>query len=367
MNTDNKMQVSDHAAGEFQACRKANRPSCLTLAAAFTVLALGALGYNYLRAGRYASADDATVHAARTFISSQVSGRVAQIKVRDNQRVTRGQVLFRLDDRPYRLAVAAAEATLADTRLHVETLKAAYQQETGNLAAAEDTLTHRRREFYRQRLLLSKGVISQSEFDQTTDVFLDTTEKLLKERQIIAEELAELGGNADIPTAQHPSVQQARAQLDQALLNLINATVRAPDEGSTTNLDGLHIGDYVQTGTPLFDLISDHKVWVEASFSESQLAHIGVGQYASINIEGHPRLRLIAHVTGLDVGADSVFSRRRPKTATGDWANVVGRSRVRLEFDHSYPPTLIYGGLNVMVDVDTRQRPPLLRLMDAFS
>jgi membrane fusion protein, multidrug efflux system len=160
-----------------------------------------------------------------------------------------------------------AEAKLAGTRLHVETLKAVYHQETGNLAAAKDVLTYRQREFDRQKLLLSKGIISQSEFDQATDVFLDATEKLFKERQIIAEELAELGGSADIPTDQHPSVQQARAQLDQALLNLTNATVRAPGEGIITNVDGLQVGDYVQTGTPLFDLISDHKIWVEADFS----------------------------------------------------------------------------------------------------
>jgi membrane fusion protein (multidrug efflux system) len=360
------MRLSDRIDGEFQVYRKANRPSCLTLATAFTVLALGALGYNYLRGSQYESTDDATVHAASSIISSQTSGRVAQFEVRDNQHVTRGQVLFRLDDTPYRLAAAAAEAKLAGTRLHVETLKAVYQQETANLAAAEDVLTRRRREFDRQKLLLSKGVISQWEFDQAIEVFLDTTEKLLKERQIIAEELAELGGNADVPTDQHPSVLQARAQLDQALLNLTNATVRAPDEGITTNLNGLQIGDYVQTGTPLFDLISDHKVWVEARFSKSQLAHIGVGQHASINIEGHPRRDLIAHVTGLDVGVDSVFSPRGPRNATGDLASVAGRSRVRLDFDHSYPPTLIYAGLNVLVDIDAPQRPPLLRLIDAF-
>jgi membrane fusion protein (multidrug efflux system) len=81
------------------------------------------------------------------------------------------------------------------------------------LAAAEDVLTRRRREFDRQKLLLSKGVISQWEFDQATEVFFNTTEKLLKERQTIAEELAKLGGNADVPTDQHPSVRQREHSL----------------------------------------------------------------------------------------------------------------------------------------------------------
>jgi multidrug resistance efflux pump len=116
MIADGKMRVSDRIAGEFQECRKANHRSCLALVIAFPVLTLGALGYNYLCAGRYESTDDASVHAASTFISSQVSGRIAEIEGRDNQHVTRSQVLFRLDDTPYRLAGRGETGRYSATR-----------------------------------------------------------------------------------------------------------------------------------------------------------------------------------------------------------------------------------------------------------
>lgn len=361
-----KMQVSNNAARKVPAGRKVNHPSRLVLVIALPFLALGALSYKYLPAGRYVSTDNAAVHASGTVIGSQASGWIADIEVRDIQHVKRGDVLFRFDDTPYRVAVAVAEAKLADARLHVEALKATYRQEMDNLTATKDVLAYHQREFDRQKQLQSKGIISQSEFDQETGALLDTRAKLVDEQQQIAEELAELGGNPDIVTDQHPLVRQARAQLNQALLELTNATIRAPTEGTIANIDRLQVGEYVQARTPLFELMFDHTVWVEAQFTKAQLADIGIGQPARITIEGHPGQTLMAHITGLDVGADSLFSLPGQEGATGDWVNGLWRSRVRLELDHSYPTALTYAGLDATVEVDTGRRPPLVRLMEAF-
>jgi membrane fusion protein (multidrug efflux system) len=95
-------------------------------------LVVGA-AYWYLTGGRYASTDDAYVQADKVALSSDVAGRVVAIEVHDNEAVGRGQVLFRLDDRPYRIAVERARAQLDDARLRVEGLRASYQQKQAEL------------------------------------------------------------------------------------------------------------------------------------------------------------------------------------------------------------------------------------------
>jgi membrane fusion protein (multidrug efflux system) len=118
--------------------------------------------YWYLTTGRYISTDDAYVDAARVAISNEVSGRVAEIDVHDNQRVTAGQVLFTLDQRPFRIAVEEAKAQLASIRLQIEAMKATYEQKKADAAATEATLVYQQRELERQQHLLASGTASQS-------------------------------------------------------------------------------------------------------------------------------------------------------------------------------------------------------------
>src|SRR3954468_15824688 len=122
--------------------------------------------YWYLTGGRYESTDDSFVRSERVSISTDVSGRVMQIFVRDNQPVQTGQPLFRLDDRSFRIAVDQAEAALASARLRVQSLKATYQQRLAEARSAEATLTYAGRELERQRRLASSGVSAQAQLDQ---------------------------------------------------------------------------------------------------------------------------------------------------------------------------------------------------------
>src|SRR5436190_19847948 len=113
------------------------------------VVALAASWW-YLTSGRYVSTDDAYVQAARSMISTDIAGRVVAVDVRDNQRVTKGQGLFRLDDRPFRIAVEEATAQLGSARLQIEALKSTYRQKVADSKAAEETFTYQQREFERQ-------------------------------------------------------------------------------------------------------------------------------------------------------------------------------------------------------------------------
>ncbi len=145
-----------------------------------------AAGWWYLTTGRYISTDDAYVDAARVSISNELSGRVAEIDVHDNERVKAGQVLFTLDQRPFRIAVEEARAQLATVRFQIEALKATYQQKKADAAATEATLVYQQRELERQQRLLASGTASQAQFDQTNHAYKIAREELASKEQDVA-------------------------------------------------------------------------------------------------------------------------------------------------------------------------------------
>ena len=185
----------------------------LPLMLAGPLVVLIAATWWYLTSGRYVSTDDAYVQAARTMISTDIAGRVVAVEIGDNQRVAKGQVLFRLDDRPFRIAVEEARAMLANARLQVEALKSTYRQKLAELRAAQDTLTYQQREFERQRQLAASGVAARSTYDQVQNALQQAEHKVTSTQSDANNTLAQLGGDANIPTNQHPTVQRAQAAL----------------------------------------------------------------------------------------------------------------------------------------------------------
>jgi membrane fusion protein (multidrug efflux system) len=328
--------------------------------------------YWYLTTGRYVSTDDAYVEAARIAISNEVSGRVAEIDVHDNQRVTTGQVLFKIDQRPFIIAVEEAKAQLAAVRLQIEAMKATYQQKKADAAATEATLVYQQRELERQQRLLASGTASQSQYDQSNHAYKIAREQLSSKLQDVASTLASLGGDLDIPVDQHPMVQHARAALDRAELNLSYTVVRAPESGTVTKVDQLQVGDWVQgvdTGaapTALFSLVSAKHLWVTANFKETELTHMRPGQTATVEIDTYPDVVFPAKVQSLSPGTGLTFALLPAENATGNWVKVVQRLPVRLTFDRLDPDHPFASGFSATVDVDTGYRRPWLDRVDGM-
>jgi membrane fusion protein (multidrug efflux system) len=329
------------------------------------VVALAA-GYWYLTGGRYVSTDDAYVEAARVAISTEVSGRVAAIEVRDNERVKKGQVLFTIDQRPFEIAVAEAKAQLAAVKLQVAAMKATYQQKKADAAANEATFTYQQRELERRRSLLASGAASQSQFDQANHAYKIAREELAAKEQDVAATLASLGGDPDIPVARHPLVETAQAALDRALLNLSYTVVRAPEAGIVTKVDQLQVGDWVQGGNtgappnPVFSLVSAERIWVTANFKETELTYMRPGQPVTIAIDAYPGVVFDAKVQSLSPGTGLTFSLLPAENATGNWVKVVQRLPVRLAFASLNPEQPLAAGLSATVEVDTGHHRPLL-------
>src|SRR5262249_10864763 len=153
---------------------------------------------------------------------------------------------------------------LANARLQVDALRATYRQHAADLAAAQDTLAYQQREYDRQKRLLDAHVTSQSAFDQAQNRWTTARQQVTSIEQRIANVLAQLGGNADIPTDQHPTVQQAHAELDRAKLNLGYTVIAAPANGIVTNVSKLPVGSYLMASTPAFSLVETDHPWIEA-------------------------------------------------------------------------------------------------------
>jgi membrane fusion protein (multidrug efflux system) len=327
------------------------------------VLGFGA-GYFYLLAGRYASTDDAYAQADMVQVSADVPGRVVEVDVRDNEKVMPGQVLFRLDDRNYKIAVNQAMAELASARLQIDSLRAGYREKLADQKQANDTLAYQEREFNRQQQLLAEHVASQSKFDEARHALDTARQAVASNEQQIANTLAALGGNPDIATADHPLVQRAQAQLDQAMLDLSHTVVHASLEGIVSKVDRLPVGMYLNAAQPAFSLVATRHVWIEANFKETDLTHMRPGQEATVDIDTYPDHTFTAVVESIGAGTGSMFSVLPPQNATGNWVKVVQRIPVRLVIEDPDPERPLRAGMSATVEVNTNYRQPLLVKID---
>ena len=321
-----------------------------------------------LTGGATVATDDAYVQAAKVAVSCDVGGRVVEIDVHDNQQVAAGQVLFRLDERPYRIAVEDAEAQLAAARLKIEAEKAVYRQRQADFQVVKDTLDYQTREYQRQERLLGPGIASQAQYDQAFHAYQVARQQVAATQAQMASVLADLGGDAEIAPERHPLVQQAQAALDRARLNLSYTQVTAPEDGIVTKVEQLQVGDYITSAQPLFALISASKVWVEANFKETELTHMRPGQKAVVGIDTYPDRDFSATVESLSPGTGSAFSLLPPENATGNWVKVVQRLPVRLQLDRLPEDTPLHAGMSADVEVDTQYHRHLLELIgSAFA
>ncbi len=292
-------------------------------------------------------------------VSADVSGRVVAVAVHDNERVSRGQVLFRIDDKTFRIAVEEAKAALAAAKLQVKAMQATYNQKLADLKAAEETLAYQQREYDRQRQLLATGNAPRSTFDQVQNAMHVARQKVMSAQSDLANMLAQLGGDPSLPVDEHPMVQKAQAALDRAEYDLERTVVRAPSNGIVTKVEQLQVGSYVNAAAPVFPMISD-RVWIEANFKETELTHMRPGQKATVAIDTYPDAVIEATVESLSPGTGLTFSLLPAENATGNWVKVVQRLPVRLSLTDPTSDLPLHAGLSATVEVDTKHRRPWL-------
>ena len=322
------------------------------------MVAIAALAL-YLTGGRYASTDDAYIQAARVEISCNVSGRVVEMEVHDNQVVHTGEVLFEIDPRPFQITIADAEAQLAAARLRVQALEASYRQRQADERAAQNTIVFRQDDFNRKRKLAADGITSQAQLDQAAHDLDVAQQGLIAARQQSASALAELGGDTAAPLDSRPAVREAQAALDRAKLNFSYTTVRAPMDGIVTKVEQLQVGDYINAVVPLFALVSRKDRWVEANFKETDLTHMRPGQKATFTVDAFPGTTFTGKVQSTSPGTGASFSLLPPENSSGNWVKVVQRLPVRLSIDPGQGDLPLAAGMSAVVEVDTQHHRSL--------
>ena len=314
----------------------------------------------WLSGGRYVSTDNAYVQQDRVTITAQISGAISEVDVSTNQAVKKGDVLFRIDPEPYKIALAQADAALASARLQIGEDRATYQQALAALKSAQDNSDFRAKSLQRQKDLLAKGVSTQANFDQAQNDAHAAEQSLLQAEQNVASALSALGGNPTIETDKHPLVLAALAKREQAALDLKNTTVVAPANGIVAQADRLQVGQYVtnpvSNPTALLSLVETDSTWVEANFKETELAKMRAGQTATVEIDAYPG-KIEGVVDSIGAGTGSEFSLLPAQNATGNWVKVVQRVPVRIRFDNPDPGVPLRIGLSAYVAVDTQSTP----------
>ena len=352
-------------ADERRRPRRRNRVRWTLFALLPIALVVG--GYFYLTGGQVMSTDDAYVQAEKVGISTDVSGIVQDVAVKDNQHVAAGQVLYRLDPRQFQIALDNAKANLAQTALSIEAMKQDYKRMVSDTAAQQAQVDLDQVNFDRNAMLLRSATISQAVYDQARYTLDNDKSKLAALHEQAQVQLAKLGGNPELAVTEHPQYRQAQAQVDEAQRQLDHTVIAAPFAGEVTGVPSIAPGKYLAASTTAFFLVDTDHIWVDATPKETELTYVRPGQPVTVTVDTYPEFEWHGVVESVSPAAAQEFTLLPAQNTSGNWVKVVQRvpMRVRLDTtDAKLPP--LRAGMSVEVDVDTghaRGVPHFLRAL----
>src|SRR5471030_2927438 len=318
-------------------------------------------GYDYLRIGQFlVSTDNAYVQADYTTVSPKISGYVTDVQVGDNEAVTAGQILARIDDRDFRVALDQARADVEAARVSVRNFDAQIAQQRSvidqgraDIASAEASLGYATSDNTRYSDLVKTGYGTVQRAQQAESAFKEKGAQLDHNRAslLVAERkidvLASDRGRAEA------ALDRTLANQHQAELNLSYTEIAAPVDG-TVGSRALRIGQFVQAGTPLLAVVPLKAVYVLANYKETQLTHVRAGQPAELEIDTFPGVKLTGHVDSLSPASGLEFALLPPDNATGNFTKIVQRIPVKIVLDDSKLAGLLRPGMSVEPTIDTK-------------
>jgi membrane fusion protein (multidrug efflux system) len=304
-------------------------------------LLLAAIGlYVWLTSGATVSTDNAQIGAPVVNIAPEVSGRVLAVYVAENQRVKTGDLLYRVDPEPYRIALLEAEAAVGQARLQIAQMQGNYSSRAADIGSATADVALAEENFRRQQELLGKGFTTRANFDAARAALASARAKRAVSAADAQAARAMLGASAQ---GGHPQVEAAIATREQAALDLRRTEVRAPIDGIVAQTDRLQPGSQAVPLLSNISVVGTSGYWVDANFKETQLEKIRIGQPAEVTIDALPGRRYRAHVTGIGAGTGAEFSLLPAQNATGNWVKVTQRVPIRLALDETPDRPLVSG------------------------
>ncbi len=347
------------------------RPIISTIGAMLLASFLGG-GYLYLDyAEHFQSTDDAFIAARQSSLAPKVSGYITAVPVTDNEHVAAGDVIARIDDRDYRIALEQAQAQVAAAQANVENIDAQLNVQQAQISAneaqveqAQAALVFAQQQADRYQQLGKTGYGTVQNAQQYTsqlrqqNAAVASAQATLKlaQRQIEALKAQRASAVANLA--------QAKAQRDQAELNLSYTTVTAAQAGRVVNLSAA-VGQFAQPGTNLTMFVPD-EIWVTANFKEIQLDHMRPGEPVALEIDAYPERTLRGHVDSVQPGSGTAFSLLPAQNATGNYVKIVQRVPVKIVMDDPPVDVALGPGMSVVPTVRIDPTPSLYERLGAY-
>jgi membrane fusion protein, multidrug efflux system len=361
------------AAHAPSAKRDFNFRKALMVGAAVAVLAGAAwYGWDYWTVGRYlASTDDAYVKADNTTIAPKVSGYLRDVLVGDNERVAAGEVLARIDDPDFRVAVdqakadvTAANAAIASKQAQLEVQQTVIDAARATLDVDKATVTFAAQENKRYTDLAASGFGSVQNAQQAQSRNAGAQAAIQRDAANLASALKQVDLlKAEIAQAT-AALARATAAQKQAELNLSYTTIVAPIDGIVGNRT-LRVGQFVQAGTQLMSVVPVAGAYVVANFKETQLTDVHQGQAVDIAVDMFPGEVVHGHVDSIAPASGQEFALLPPDNATGNFTKVVQRIPVKIVLDRdNSSPIELRPGMSVIPTIETK---PQARIREAAA
>ena len=313
--------------------------------------------------GRYVATENAYVKASIVAISADIDGRVVAVDVGDDQKVERGDLLFRIDPGTLEIEQDRAAALMVSAKHRIEGWRATYQEVQAEIDEAEERAAYFRQQADRQRALEQRGFSAAVRLEEAELELAAASKRVLALEQKRRAVLARLGGDPAIAAELHPAYREAVAEREKAALLLKKTTIRAPISGVVSRMK-LEPGEWVEEGEPVFTIVDQEHSWIEANLKETQLTHVEVGQRVVVDIDSYPDHSWAGKVASISAATGAEFALIPPQNASGNWVKVVQRLPVRIEIDpaENLPP--LRAGMTASIEIDTERETSLAKLLN---
>ena len=319
--------------------KKVHKPRKRFIAIGLIVLMAIGCGLFIHDALNYQSTDDAYVETTTVQVAPRVSGQITEVYITDNQPVTEGMLVAKIDDADYKAIYEEEKAKYERVLLNQKNAKAIF-------TAAQTKIDVAKKDLDRYTNLYAQGAVSKQTLDNAQAAYDAAQANLTQAEESLFSQAKDKVADADL--------KEAKAQMDQAALNLSYTKIYAPQAG-TVSSRRVEKGMYVNVGAPLFTIVP-HNVWVVANFKENQLEHMKPGQPVNIKIDTYPGKVFKGKVDSIQRASGAKSSLFPPENAVGSFVKIVQRIPVKIVFDEKIDPNEynIIPGMSVIPKVRVR-------------
>ncbi len=327
----------------------------------------------YIHAQHHEETDDAQVEANISPVIPRISGYVTQVRVKDNQKVKKGDTLLILDDRDLKIKLQQAEAALGTAESNLGAAKASSSAASANIATsqagvstidaqietAKVNVTRTTQDYNRYANLIKDHTITQQQFEQQ-QAAKETAEKqllvLVQQKKQAATQTSAITSQSHATSSQiaiaSSTIKQKEVDVEDAKLNLSYTVLTAPEDGLISKVN-VQEGQYITAGQALFSVVLNNDVWVVANFKETQFDKMKVGQKVIVHADAFPKHEFEATITSFAAATGARFALLPPDNSSGNFVKVVQRLPVKIEFTQAADSLArqLIAGMNVTVDV----------------